>query len=303
MPQCQRFIFLSGLTFVAFASVAPVSAQIVNPTAAAFAASADHYATYSNGTPIVDHYEMDFYLSGASAPFQTVSVGKPAPDATGTIHVSFASLFSTPLAAGPTYDADIAAVGIGGRGTSSLSPDLFAFTSCTVGVSQLNASVPAAGGTITEYVTTNAGCGWTATSSAAWLGVSSASGSGNGNVAVAATANSTLTSRNGTVNIGGQTVTVAQSAACGYTASPTTVKLAASGAATGVTITAPAGCSWSATTNAAWLLVAGGVGSGNGTITLSATANTTAKARTTTLSVGGKSVSVTEAASSKGRNH
>jgi hypothetical protein len=301
MPQCQRFVLLSGLTFVSFASVAPVSAQIVNPTAAAFAASADHYAKYSNGTPIVDHYEMDFYLRGASAPFQTVSIGKPTPDATGTIYVNFASLFATPLTAGPTYDADVAAVGIGGRGTSALSPDLFAFTSCSVGVSQLNASVPAAGGTFTENVTTNAGCGWTATSSTAWLAVSSGSGSGSGNVAVTAAANSALTSRSGTVNIGGQTVTVAQTAGCGYTASPTTVKLAASGAATGVTITAPAGCNWSATTSAAWLLVAGGVGSGSGTITLSATPNTTAKARTTTLNVGGTSVSVTEAAS-KGKN-
>ena len=145
----RRFAFLSGITFLA--AVAPVSGQtIVNPTAATFRASASHSATYSDGTPVVNHYEMDFYLSGASAPIQSVSIGKPTPDGTGTIYVSLASLFGTPLAAGSTYTADVAAVGPGGRGTSSISPDSFAFTSCTFGVSQLNAGIPAAGGTVLE---------------------------------------------------------------------------------------------------------------------------------------------------------
>ena len=302
-PALPTLPFLSGITFVASTAVAPVSAQtIVNPTAAAFEASADHYATYSDGTPIVNHYEMDFYLIGASAPFQIASIGKPTPDGTGTIYVSFASLFSTPLAAGQTYTADVAAVGPGGRAASSVSSDSFAVTSCTVGVSQLNASMPAAGGTVLEYVTTNPGCGWTATTSATWLSITSGgTGSGNGSVTMAAAANSALTSRSAKMSVGGQTVAVTQAAACGYTASPSTVKMTASGSPTSVTITAPAGCAWSATNNAAWLTVAGGSGSGSGSVTLSATPNNTAKTRTTTVTVGGTTVSVTEAGS-KGKN-
>ncbi len=297
----RRFAFLSGITFLA--AVAPVSAQtIVNPTAATFRASASHSATYSDGTPVVNHYEMDFYLSGASAPIQSVSIGKPTPDGTGTIYVSLASLFGTPLAAGSTYTADVAAVGPGGRGTSSISPDSFAFTSCTFGVSQLNAGIPAAGGTVLEYVTTSPGCGWTATTSAMWLGITSGgTGSGNGSVTMTAAANSALTSRSATMSVGGQTVTVTQAAACGYAASPSTVKMTTTGSPSSVTITAPAGCAWSATSNAAWLTVAGGPGSGNGSITLSATPNTAAKARTTTVTVGGQTVSVTEAGS-RGKN-
>jgi hypothetical protein len=298
----RRFAFVSSISFVALAAATPVSAQIVNPTAATFGASPDHYATYSDGTPVVNHYEMDFYLSGASAPFQTASIGKPTPDGTGTIYVAFSSLFGTPLAAGPTYAADVAAVGPGGRGTSSISPDWFTFTSCTVGVSQLTANVPAAGGTVIEYVTTNPGCGWTATSSATWLGVTSGgSGSGSGSVTMTAAANVATNSRNATANIGGQTVTVTQQAACGYVTSPSTVKMTASGSPTSVTITAAEGCAWNATSKATWLTVTGSAGSGSGSVTLSATPNNTGKARTTTVTVGGQTVSVTEAGKGKTR--
>jgi hypothetical protein len=296
----RRFAFVSSISFVALAAAAPVSAQVVNPTTAAFVASADHYATYSDGTPVVNHYEMDFYFSGASAPFQTASIGKPSPDGTGRIYISFASLFGTPLAAGPIYAADVAAIGVAGRGTSSISPYLFTFTSCTVGVSQLTANVPAAGGTVIEYVTTNPGCGWTATSSATWLGVTSG-GSGSGSVTMTAAANVATNSRNATANIGGQTVTVTQEAACGYAASPSTVKMTASGSPASLTITAAAGCAWNATSNAAWLTVAGGAGSGSGSVTLSATPNNTGRARTTTVTVGGQTVSVTEAGKGKNR--
>jgi Viral BACON domain/Putative binding domain, N-terminal len=211
-------------------------------------------------------------------------------------------VFGTPLAAGPIYTADVAAVGPGGRGTSSVSPDSFTFASCTFGVSQLNASMPAAGGTVLEYVMTNPGCGWTATTSATWLGIASGgTGSGNGSVTMTAAANSALTSRSATMSVGGQTVTVTQAAACGYAASPSTVKMTASGDPTRVTITAPVGCAWSATSTAAWLTVAGGPGSGSGSVTLSATPNTAVKARTATVTVGGQTVSVAEAGS-RGKN-
>ena len=56
----------------------------VNPTRALFNASSDHSATGSGGTPLVQSYEVGLYLVGASQPFQTVSVGKPNPDGTGT---------------------------------------------------------------------------------------------------------------------------------------------------------------------------------------------------------------------------
>jgi hypothetical protein len=94
---------------------------------------------------------------------------------------------------------------------------------------------------------------------------------------------------------------VTEAAACGYSASPSTVKMTATGSPTSVTITAPVGCAWSATSSAAWLTIAGQSGSGSGSVTLSATPNTTAKARTTTVTVGGQTVSVTEAGG-KGKN-
>ena len=132
----------------------------MNPTTASFTASADHNTTGSNGLPIVDHYELEFlHVRALSAPFQTVSLGKPTPDGAGTISVNFSSLLGTPLAAGPVYTADVAAVGPGGRGTSAMSVDTFAYTAptCTYALSPATQSIVAGGGTAQRHG--DGGCG------------------------------------------------------------------------------------------------------------------------------------------------
>ena len=63
-----------------------------------------------------------------------------------------------------------------------------------------------------------------------------------------------------------------------------------------VNINASGGCPWSATSNASWLMVVSGSGSGNGTLSFAAAANV-GPARSGTLSVGGQTVTVTQAAS------
>ena len=67
-------------------------------------------------------------------------------------------------------------------------------------------NVPAAGGNGSVNVSTGGGCGWTATSNASWLTITSgANGAGNGSVGFTAAAN-TGTSRPGALTIGGQHV-------------------------------------------------------------------------------------------------
>ena len=297
----RRFAFLSGITFLA--AVAPVSAQtIVNPTAATFRASADHSATYSDGTPVVQRYEMDFYLSGASAPIQTVSIGKPTPDGTGRSTSVWHPCSARRWRRGRFTPLTSQLLDLGDAARVSVSPDSFAFASCTVGVSQLNASMPAAGGTVSRVRDGKPGLRvdgdhqchvaryyewWN------WLGQRQRDDDGRRQL------RAHFAERHDECR--GPTVTVTQAAACGYAASPSTVKMTTTGSPSSVTITAPAGCAWSATSNAAWLTVAGGPGSGNGSITLSATPNTAVKARTTTVTVGGQTVSVTEAGS-RGKN-
>ncbi|MGH9842282.1 MAG: PQQ-dependent sugar dehydrogenase, partial [Blastocatellia bacterium] len=76
-------------------------------------------------------------------------------------------------------------------------------------------------------------------------------------------------------------------AACSYTISPTTQTIAPAGGSGTVSVTAAAGCSWTAVNNDAWITVtAGSSGSGNGSVSYSVSANTGA-ARTGTLAVAG----------------
>src|SRR5205814_5338867 len=101
-----------------------------------------------------------------------------------------------------------------------------------------------------------------------------------------------------TVSIAGHTFTVNQAGApCSFSISPTSSNLTSSVATTGtVTVTASAGCDWTATTNAAWISVtAGANGTGNGTVTYSVGANTGSTSRTGTLTIAGSTFTVTQA--------
>ena len=83
---------------------------------------------------------------------------------------------------------------------------------------------------------------------------------------------------------------------CTYAVSPTSRNLIAAGASDAVTVTAAAGCAWTATETATWLTISSGAtGSGNGTISFTATANPTTSVRSTTMTVAGIAVNITQA--------
>ena len=83
---------------------------------------------------------------------------------------------------------------------------------------------------------------------------------------------------------------------CTYSLSPGSASPGA-GLTTGtLTVTAGTGCAWTATSNATWITItAGASGTGNGTVGYSVAANGGA-ARTGTLTVGGQTFTVTQAA-------
>ena len=298
-PSLLSVIPALGLMLVAVS--APANAQaIVNPTTAVFDPSSDHNAT-SGGSPVVDHYELEFYLPGASQAFQTVGLGKPTPDvSTGKISVNFASLLVPIPAAGVVYNARVASVGPGGRSSSAVSIDTFSFSApCTYVVSQTTIALTSAGGTGAVTVTAPSGCAWTATETASWLSITSgSSGSGNGTVNYSATANAASTSQNTTLTVAGRAITVTEAGvACTFTVSPTTISLASGGGTGAVSVTAPSGCAWTATETASWLsITSGSSGSGNGSVNYSATANAASMSQSTTLTVAGQVIAVTEAA-------
>ncbi len=84
---------------------------------------------------------------------------------------------------------------------------------CTYALSTSSASTTASGGSGSTTLSTTASCSWTASSSAAWLAVTSGS-SGSGNATVTYTvATNTGSARSANLTIGGQTLLVSQAAA------------------------------------------------------------------------------------------
>jgi hypothetical protein len=170
-----------------------------------------------------------------------------------------------------------------------------AATSCSYALSANSQSLPSAGGTGSVTMTATNGCAWTASSSAAWLTVTSgASGNGSATVAFNAAANTDTTARTATLNIAGQTFTVMQpGVSCSYTLSPNTASLTTAGGPGSIVVTAPTGCAWSATSAAPWLTISSGAtGNGPGTVAYSAAINTTLAPRTGTLTIGGQAASI-----------
>ena len=216
MVRSDRFsgiIIVSALTSL-FVTLAPISVRaqsVVDPSTAEFDPSGDHSATSSDGTLLVDRYDLEFYLIGATSPFQVLSLGKPAPGLDGKIRVNFTSLFSSYPTPGIVYQAAVAAIGPGGAGRSSFS-NTFSFSApCSFAVSPTSQTVAAAGGGTSVSVTAGSGCSWTATSSSSWITVTGgSSGSGNGTVTYTVAANTSNKSRSGTLTVAGQTVTVTQ---------------------------------------------------------------------------------------------
>jgi hypothetical protein len=73
---------------------------------------------------------------------------------------------------------------------------------------------------------------------------------------VTAAANPTALERIGTVTVAGQTVTFTQpGVACSFTVAPLSVAVLVGGGSSDVTVAAPVGCVWEATTGTAWLTV------------------------------------------------
>jgi hypothetical protein len=176
-----------------------------------------------------------------------------------------------------------------------------AASSCAYSLSPTSQSIPLGGGNGTATVTAPAGCAWTAASNAVgWLIVNGPpNGSGTGSVSFTALANATSQPRTGTMTIAGQLFTVNQAgAACTYALSPTSQNVAGIGGTASTSLTTSTGCAWTASSNAAWLtLTSPANGTGNATVTFSAAANTTILQRTAVASVGGKTFTVTQAAS------
>ncbi len=88
---------------------------------------------------------------------------------------------------------------------------------------------------------------------------------------------------------------------CSYTVLPATLSFNSSANSGSITVTATAGCEWSALTSASWITItSGSSGSGNGTVNFQVQANTSPSVRIRSILVAGKAVLITQYGS--GRN-
>jgi hypothetical protein len=97
------------------------------------------------------------------------------------------------------------------------------------------------------------------------------------------------------VGLGGTVSRIVSTSTCTYSISPSSQSFASAGGTGGVTVTAGVGCAWTAVSNASWIHVTSGAsGSGNGTVAYSVDANTSASARTATMTIAGRTFTVTQ---------
>jgi len=172
---------------------------------------------------------------------------------------------------------------------------------CSSTISPLSQSFSDAGGSGSINVTLDGSCPWTASTTSTFITIlSGTSGASSGQVGFAVAANTSTNPREGTIEIGAQTFTVTQSgkSSCSYSISPSSASFSSGGGSDIVSVSAGDGCGWSATSNASFItIVSNSSGSGSGAISYAVAPNSGA-ARTGTMTVAGKTISITQAGAS-----
>lgn len=150
-------------------------------------------------------------------------------------------------------------------------------------------------------VTAQSSCQLTATSPVSWITISTGqNGKGNGIVTYNVLANQTPTARQATLTIAEQSFSVSQAGIkCSYVIYPTAGIHSASVESGNITVTAPTGCTWNATTNETWLTLSNASGNGNGKVTYTVTANPSYDTRQTLITLPNNTFNVAQSGKAK----
>lgn len=176
-------------------------------------------------------------------------------------------------------------------GTATIAGETFTVTqagpTCSYGITPARYTAGRGPDGVTVNVSAQEGCAWTAAGDAAWVSVIEGStGSGNGIVRLTVQANNSA-ARTANLTIAGQAFTLEQ-AGCTYSIKPTDYHSGRGPDDILITVTTDAGCTWTATSQAAWVTVAEGPqGTGTGTVRLLVQPNSE-EARTTILTIAGQ---------------
>jgi hypothetical protein len=180
---------------------------------------------------------------------------------------------------------------------------------CFNGVFPNRAAFAGDGGSGGITVSAPSDCSWTASSDKSWVTLAQTSGSGDFMLGYVVAPNADAASRTATVTVGNATFTITQDVAgtsgggggsgnCIQAVSPQLISIGSNGGSGTVSVTAPAGCSWSVTSQADWLVANGG-GSGSGIMTYSASPNSSAHSRLGKVTIGNQSITFGELATNQ----
>jgi hypothetical protein len=165
---------------------------------------------------------------------------------------------------------------------------------CSFTLSPGLVSIPAGGGGVLTNLSASAGsCPWTASSNSGFVTLDAgvpASGTGSQTLSMTVTPNAGAAARQGTVTIGGQTLTINQDGInCSTSLGSSSANVAYSGGVVSVPVTAT--CGFNITPGPSWIAIAGTTPS---SVNLSITPNSSTQPRTGSIQIGGLPFQVIE---------
>jgi Domain of unknown function (DUF5666)/Viral BACON domain/Putative binding domain, N-terminal len=188
-------------------------------------------------------------------------------------------------------------LGCGGSATTGVTAPTVAAARCQPSFDHSPQSLGPQGGTGSIAVSVARECPWSASSSAAWLAITSgAQGQGDGSIAFKAEPNPDALARTGSVLIGAERVEVAQQPApCRFEVSHPDLTIAAAGAALPIQVHTQAPCEWSSSSPIPWARAVPTSGRGSSSLSLTVDAND-GIGRAAVVVVAGERLSLTQAA-------
>jgi hypothetical protein len=179
--------------------------------------------------------------------------------------------------------------------TSATAPSS---TKCQVSATAAPAQFAATGGSGTVDIRAARDCTWSVAAQASWVAIKGAqSGNGDASIAYSVSSNPVPSARSAELIVEQQHLQVTQAGApCTYALSRTSDNVTAEGGTLAIELSTLTGCAWSATSSASWLTLSGPTsGSTSSELQMNVAPNT-ATARTGTVTAGGRTYTVMQAA-------
>ncbi|MEZ5320331.1 MAG: BACON domain-containing carbohydrate-binding protein [Vicinamibacterales bacterium] len=190
------------------------------------------------------------WTASASAGASWLTLGTAGGSGSGSVGVT--------AAANAAMEGRTASLAIAGATVSVAQSGL---APCTFAIAPASAAVLDDAGTGSFGLSTLSYCGWTATSDAAWLTVTTGSGMGSADIPFAYARNDATTPRVGHITVEGLVFVVTQAGdsggpvTCDYSVAPVTFDVCLTPLTLAATLTTAAGCGWTTTSSVPWITI------------------------------------------------